>query len=83
MEVPPRRARGVVVAGLVASVLIDLRMVRGRLHGIARYALELAHRLPALAPDLRFSGLTGPEGLPGGLGPLTPRLPLHRSSDRT
>jgi glycosyltransferase involved in cell wall biosynthesis len=61
----------------VASVLIDLRMVRGRLHGIARYALELASRLPALAPDLRFSGLTGPEGLPAGLGALTPRIPLH------
>lgn len=53
-------------------------MVRGRLHGIARYALELAQRLPALAPDLRFSGLTGPGGLPAGLGALTPRIPLHR-----
>jgi glycosyltransferase involved in cell wall biosynthesis len=62
----------------VASVVLDLRMVRGRLHGIARYALELACRLPALAPDLRFSGLTGPEGLPPGLGALTPRIPLHR-----
>jgi glycosyltransferase involved in cell wall biosynthesis len=62
----------------VANVLIDLRMVRGALHGIARYALELACRLPALAPDLRFSGLVGPEGLPAGLGALTPRLPLHR-----
>jgi len=62
----------------VTSVLIDLRMVRGRLHGIARYALELACRLPALAPDLRFSGLTAPEGLPAGLGALTPRIPLHR-----
>jgi glycosyltransferase involved in cell wall biosynthesis len=61
----------------VASILIDLRMVRGRLHGIARYALELACRLPALAPDLRFSGLTSPEGLPAGLGALTPRIPLH------
>ncbi len=53
-------------------------MVRGRLHGIARYALELACRLPELAPDLRFSGLTGPEGLPAGLGALSPRIPLHR-----
>lgn len=61
----------------MANVLIDLRMVRGRLHGIARYALELACRLPALAPDLRFSGLIGPEGLPAGLGTLTPRIPLH------
>ncbi|ATB26854.1 glycosyl transferase family 1 [Melittangium boletus DSM 14713] len=62
----------------MANVLIDLRMVRGRLHGIARYALELACRLPELAPDLRFAGLTGPEGLPTNLGTLTPRLPLHR-----
>jgi glycosyltransferase involved in cell wall biosynthesis len=63
----------------VASILIDLRMVRGRLHGIARYALELARRLPALAPDLTFQGLTAPEGLPSGLGELTPAIPLHRS----
>jgi glycosyltransferase involved in cell wall biosynthesis len=62
----------------VASVLIDLRMVRGRLHGIARYALELASRLPGLAPDLRFSALIPAEGLPEGLGALTPRIPLHR-----
>ncbi|EAU62302.1 glycosyltransferase family 4 protein [Stigmatella aurantiaca] len=54
-------------------------MVQGRLHGIARYALELARRLPALAPDLHFMGLTAPEGLPPGLGELTPSLPLHRS----
>lgn len=63
----------------VASILIDLRMVRGRLHGIARYALELARRLPALAPDLSFLGLTAPEGLPSGLGALTPSIPLHRA----
>ncbi|MDY7224866.1 glycosyltransferase family 4 protein [Hyalangium rubrum] len=54
-------------------------MVRGRLHGIARYALELARRLPALAPDLRFMGLTAPEGLPSDLGALTPSIPLHRA----
>lgn len=63
----------------MASILIDLRMVRGRLHGIARYALELARRLPALAPDLRFLGLVPPEGLPSGLGALTPSIPLHRA----
>jgi glycosyltransferase involved in cell wall biosynthesis len=63
----------------VASILIDLRMVQGRLHGIARYALELARRLPRLAPDLHFMGLTAPEGLPPGLGELTPTLPLHPS----
>ncbi|WP_256559779.1 glycosyltransferase family 4 protein [Myxococcus dinghuensis] len=54
-------------------------MVRGRLHGIARYALELARRAPALAPDLRFSALVPPQGLPGDLGGLAPRLPLHRA----
>jgi glycosyltransferase involved in cell wall biosynthesis len=63
----------------VPSILIDLRMVRGRLHGIARYALELARRLPELAPDLSFLGLTAPEGLPSGLGALAPSLPLHRA----
>lgn len=66
-------------AGGVARILIDLRMVRGRLHGIARYALELARRLPTLAPDLDFHGLTAPEGLPPGLGALTPSIPLHRA----
>ncbi|MCE9667201.1 glycosyltransferase family 4 protein [Myxococcus stipitatus] len=54
-------------------------MVRGRLHGIARYALELARRVPSLAPDLRVSALVPPEGLPGDLGELAPRLPLHRA----
>jgi glycosyltransferase involved in cell wall biosynthesis len=63
----------------VASILIDLRMVRGRMHGIARYALELARRLPVLAPDLRFQGLTAPEGLPSELGALTPSLPLRKA----
>lgn len=62
----------------MARVLIDLRMVRGSLHGIARYALELARRLPALEPTWQFSGLTGPDGLPGDLGQLTPRIPLIR-----
>lgn len=52
-------------------------MVRGRLHGIARYALELARHLPRLAPGWELVGLTGPEGLPE-LGALTPELPLER-----
>ena len=56
------------------SLLLDLRMVHGRVHGIARYALELARRLPALAPGWEFSALVPPEGLPGGLGPLAPDL---------
>ncbi|MFZ5471266.1 MAG: glycosyltransferase family 4 protein [Myxococcota bacterium] len=60
------------------KVLIDLRMVRGPLHGIARYALELARRLPALAPDWSFAGLVGPAPLPEGLGALRPTLPLQR-----
>lgn len=64
------------------KVLIDLRMVRGRLHGIARYALELCRRLPALAPDWQFEGLIDAEGLPAGLGPLTPSIPLHPTRAR-
>jgi len=45
------------------------------MHGIARYALELARRLPKLAPDWEFIGLTGPSGLD-----VTPSLeiPLQR-----
>ncbi|MBI3181381.1 MAG: glycosyltransferase family 4 protein [Myxococcales bacterium] len=52
-------------------------MVRGPLHGIARYALELARRLPKLAPEMSFVGLTGPTGLTD-LGPLAPPIPLER-----
>ncbi|HVE87017.1 MAG TPA: glycosyltransferase family 1 protein [Myxococcales bacterium] len=62
-------------------VLIDMRMVRGRLHGIARYALELARALPPLLPPgWELRGLTGPEGLPEDLGPLAPRIPLVRGA---
>src|SRR5215471_1995158 len=53
-------------------------MVRGRLHGIARYALELARRLPPLAPDWEFVGLTGPDGLSSAAGGLEPKIPLVR-----
>lgn len=60
----------------MTRVLLDLRMVTGRVHGIARYALELARRLPSLAPDLHMSALVGPQGLPSDLGPLQPSLPL-------
>jgi hypothetical protein len=60
-------------------ILLDLRMVQGRLHGIARYALELARRLPALAPDLRFEALGPLHGLPP-LGPLAPSIPVHASA---
>ena len=41
----------------MSRVVLDLRMVRGTLHGIARYALELARRVPPLAPEHRFSVL--------------------------
>ena len=51
-------------------------MVRGPLHSIARYALELAHWLPGLEPQWQFQGLVGPQGLPDGLGHLAPRIPL-------
>jgi glycosyltransferase involved in cell wall biosynthesis len=60
----------------MTKVLIDLRMVRGRLHGIARYALELARRLPSLQPSWEFVGLAGPHGIPGDLGDLQPQIPL-------
>ncbi len=53
-------------------------MVRGALHGIARYALELARRMPRLEPGWNFIGLTSPNGLPSDLDELTPRIPLER-----
>ncbi|MCA3015864.1 MAG: glycosyltransferase family 4 protein [Myxococcaceae bacterium] len=55
-------------------------MVRGPLHGIARYALELARRIPPLEPGWQFVGLTGPSGVPGDLGELAPRIPLVKCS---
>ncbi len=55
-------------------------MVRGALHGIARYALELARRLPALEPRWQFQGLVGPDFSGEELGELAPRLPLVRSA---
>jgi glycosyltransferase involved in cell wall biosynthesis len=66
---------------MAPRVLIDLRMVEGRLHGIARYALELARRLPGLAPELTFEGLGPPGGLMD-LGPLAPPFPVHACSAR-
>lgn len=57
-------------------------MVHGQLHGIARYALELARWLPRLAPDWRFTALVGPDGLPDTLGPLQPTLPTLRTRAR-
>lgn len=64
----------------MVKVFVDLRMVRGALHGIARYALELARRLPQLEPGWQFYGVTGPDGVPDGLGELAPRIPLVRCS---
>ncbi|HZA51215.1 MAG TPA: glycosyltransferase family 1 protein [Myxococcaceae bacterium] len=63
-------------------ILIDLRMVGKQMHGIARYALELARRLPLLAPDWEFTALVGPDTLPSTLGPLQPRLPTIVASAR-
>ncbi len=63
----------------MVKVVLDLRMVRGPLHGIARYALELARRLPGLAPSWQFSALVPPEGLPDELGALSPRIPQVRA----
>ncbi len=57
-------------------------MVRGPLHGIARYALELCRHLPRLEPGWQFVGLTGPDALPEDLGELAPRIPLERCTAR-
>jgi glycosyltransferase involved in cell wall biosynthesis len=65
---------------VVPKVLIDLRMVRGPLHGIARYALELARRMPMLEPAWQFQGLVGPSFSPHDLGELVPRIQLVRTS---
>ncbi len=48
-------------------VALDLRMVGRPLHGIARYALELARRLPAMAPRATFELLVGPQFEPSFL----------------
>lgn len=64
----------------MVKVLLDLRMVRGHLHGIARYALELARRLPALEPGWQFVGLTAPAGIPDDLSDLAPRIPLVKAT---
>ena len=39
-------------SGRRRRLLLDLRMVEGHLHGIARYALALAQRIPALLPEV-------------------------------
>ena len=52
-----------------ADVAIDLRVVGDTPAGMARYALELARRIPALAPELKFSLIAGPEAPPLPLGP--------------
>lgn len=63
---------------MARRILIDLRLVHGQMHGIARYALELARRLPKLAPSgWQFEALVAPEGLPKDLGALTPEIPTH------
>jgi glycosyltransferase involved in cell wall biosynthesis len=64
------------------KVLLDLRSVLGPLHGIARYSLELARRLPLLAPGWTFVGLTDPDGIPSDLGDLAPRIPLVKAPAR-
>jgi glycosyltransferase involved in cell wall biosynthesis len=62
-------------------LVLDLRMVDGHLHGIARYALALAARIPALLPSVDVVGLGPPDGLPP-LGPLTPAVPVRRCAAR-
>jgi glycosyltransferase involved in cell wall biosynthesis len=58
-------------------LVLDLRMVEGHMHGIARYALALAARIPALLPMVDVLGLGPPGGLPplGALAPAFPVLP--------
>jgi len=62
-------------------LLLDLRMVEGHLHGIARYALALAARIPALLPEVEVLGLGPPGGLPD-LGRLTPPVAVRRCAAR-
>jgi glycosyltransferase involved in cell wall biosynthesis len=62
-------------------LVLDLRMVEGHMHGIARYALALASRIPALLPDVDVQGLGPPAGLPP-LGPLAPSFPVHPCAAR-
>jgi glycosyltransferase involved in cell wall biosynthesis len=57
-------------------LVLDLRMVEGHMHGIARYALALASRIPALLPEVDVQGLGPPGGLPP-LGPLAPAFPVR------
>lgn len=57
-------------------VLLDLRMVSSPLRGTGRYALELARRLPKIAPEWQFSGLVGPKFSSQWLGELAPAIPL-------
>ncbi len=63
--------RGARSAARRPRLVLDLRMVEGHLHGIARYALALAARIPALLPEVDVLGLGPPRGLPA-LGPLAP-----------
>jgi glycosyltransferase involved in cell wall biosynthesis len=62
-------------------LVLDLRMVEGPMHGIARYALALAARIPALVPELEVVGLGPPGGLPP-LGALAPPFPVRRCAAR-
>ena len=59
-------------------LLLDLRMVEGPMHGIARYALALAARIPRLVPEMEVVGLGPPGGVPP-LGPLAPPIPVRPS----
>jgi glycosyltransferase involved in cell wall biosynthesis len=63
-------------AGRRPRLVLDLRMVAGHMHGIARYALALAARIPSLLPEVDVLGLGPPEGLPP-LGALAPAFPLR------
>jgi glycosyltransferase involved in cell wall biosynthesis len=79
-EAVPPRARGA-AALRRPRLLLDLRMVEGHMHGIARYALALAARIPALLPEVEVLGLGPPGGLPR-LGQLAPDFPVRPCAAR-
>lgn len=61
------------------DLLIDLRMVRGGMHGIARYALELVRGLDGLAPHLTLAALVDgeqPPALPARVQAVRCRAPF-------
>jgi glycosyltransferase involved in cell wall biosynthesis len=80
-EAVPPRTEAALPATRRPRLVLDLRMVEGHMHGIARYALALAARIPALLPGVDVLGLGPPGGLPP-LGPLAPGFPVRPCAAR-